>query len=184
MTFPEKKESDRGIFTAVMDLDNTLAEDTWPDNVIGEPIERGIEILLHLREQGNEIVIYTARPESHKPAIWAWLAAQGLGKVVYDVVCGKPRGWVLIDDRAWNPFTEEPQLAGHHLAWVPDDDWPAGTIAPDPVEEGDEEPAQLQDRHERSSHAVKVGRAKPGSTPPAPGKPDDYGNEDRWEVMG
>lgn len=89
------------------DFDGILAENTWPSPAIGEPIQDGIDLLLHYHAQGLEIVIYTARPQSHEKRIWWWLEWYGLHEKVYDVVCGKPVAGLYIDDRAWNPTKEE-----------------------------------------------------------------------------
>ena len=109
--FPEKDAKDVSLFTVVIDFDGTIAESTWPSNEIGAPIQSGVAAVLHYFELGNEIVIHTARPESHAGLIWRWLRDNGLNGVVHDVVTGKPRGWVYIDDRAWNPTTPAAPVA-------------------------------------------------------------------------
>lgn len=115
--YPEKKSVDYGIDTVVIDFDGTIAESRWPSNEIGKPIETGVEAIIHYHGLGNEVIIYTSRPPSHSGLIWRWLTDHGLNSVIHDVVCGKPRGWVYIDDRAWQPpwvrphvvFTEAPE---------------------------------------------------------------------------
>lgn len=97
--------------TAVIDFDGTLSESYWPLNTPGPAIQSGVDAILHYRRLGLEIVIHTARPESHAPLIWQWLRDHGLDRDVHDVICGKPRGFVYIDDRAFNPtdrWEEEP----------------------------------------------------------------------------
>lgn len=94
----------REISVVAIDLDNTLAEGTWPSPEVGEPISQGIELLKFYRSIGFEIVIHTARPQSHAFRIWQWLRDHGLDALVYDVVCGKPRADLYIDDKAWNPW--------------------------------------------------------------------------------
>jgi hypothetical protein len=94
-----------------MDFDGLLAEGTWPSPRIGKPIGRGIAILIYYANQGREIIIHTARPESHKERIWAWLRMSSLQDHVYDVVCGKPVADIYIDDKAWNPWKEEGESA-------------------------------------------------------------------------
>lgn len=103
MNYPEPVE---GLPIVCMDFDGVLAKDTWPSPFLGEPIPSGIEAVVHYSTGGNEVVIYTARPESHKARIWAWLDDVGLAGAVYDVVCGKPRAGLYVDDRAWNPVTD------------------------------------------------------------------------------
>jgi hypothetical protein len=87
----------------VFDLDGTLAEATWPSNHIGNPIQEGIELMLHYSSLGFGIVIHTARPASHEKRIWKWLRELGLQNVVFDVVTGKPLGWLYVDDRSYCP---------------------------------------------------------------------------------
>lgn len=87
--------------TVCVDLDGTLAEDVWPSAEIGEPIEKGIEMLKHYRSLGYAIVIYTARPKSHEQSIWGWLYEHELENYVYDVQTGKPLACLYIDDRGW-----------------------------------------------------------------------------------
>lgn len=82
------------------DFDGVLAESTWPMATLGEPIEEGVELLVELAAAGYEITIYTARPLSHEERIWRWLKEQTLDHIVYDVICGKPRAGVYIDDKA------------------------------------------------------------------------------------
>ena len=88
-----------------MDFDGTLSENVWPEPYCGPPIRKGVELLKHYAEN-HEVIIYTARPDSHERRIWRWLEHQGLDDLVYDVVCGKPRMGLMIDDRAYNPFGE------------------------------------------------------------------------------
>jgi len=91
----------------VIDFDGVLAEGVWPENRIGKPIGQGIAILIFYAAQGREVVVYTARPESHKERILAWLRMAGLQDKVYDVVCGKPVADLYVDDKAWNPWNVE-----------------------------------------------------------------------------
>lgn len=93
----------RGHTRVVFDLDGTLAVDTWPRPTIGAPIEEGIELVVHYADLGYEVVIYTARPASHRERIWRWLEENGLAEAVYDVVTDRPVAGLYIDDRAWRP---------------------------------------------------------------------------------
>jgi hypothetical protein len=102
MYAPEPSPTD-GRLPIVFDLDETLAEGTWPSNHIGAPISEGIELMLHYSEQGYAIVIHTARPVSHEARIWRWLEDLGLSNVVFNVVCGKPLGCLYVDDRSFRP---------------------------------------------------------------------------------
>lgn len=83
------------------DLDGTLAQDTWPKPSVGAPIPEGIAMLKFYAEQGYCIVIYTARPESHKKSIWKWLKENELFDVVYDIYTDKPVAGLYVDDRAF-----------------------------------------------------------------------------------
>ena len=94
-----------------VDFDGVLVEDTYPSPRIGKPIGQGIAILIYYANQGKEVIVYTARPESHKDRIWAFLRMAGLQDQVYDVVCGKPVAQIYCDDRAWNPWKEEGERA-------------------------------------------------------------------------
>jgi hypothetical protein len=104
LNYPEPIE---GLPIVAIDFDGVLAENIWPDPAIGRPIKSGIAMVLHYAEQGNEVLVYTARPESHKPRILKWLEMVGLHNDVYDVICGKIRAGLMIDDRCWNPVQEE-----------------------------------------------------------------------------
>jgi len=83
-----------------IDLDGTIAEDTWPRPYIGEPIPEGIAALRHYAQSGWAVVIYTARPWSHADRIWDWIRRHNLHHWVYDVVCGKPAAAGYLDDKA------------------------------------------------------------------------------------
>jgi hypothetical protein len=83
-----------------VDFDGVLAEDTWPSPEIGDPIEAGLDMVEWYATHEFAVVIFTARPEAHKMALWGWLAANGLRGLIYDVVCDKPRAALYIDDKA------------------------------------------------------------------------------------
>jgi hypothetical protein len=83
------------------DFDGVLAEETWPNPVIGKPIAEGLELLHGYASKGYGLIIHTARPASHAPAIWTWLQAQHVKHLVHDVVTGKPRANLYIDDRGF-----------------------------------------------------------------------------------
>jgi len=82
----------------VFDLDGVLAENTWPNPDIGAPIAAALQMAEHFAKQGKELVVYTARPRSHRARIWSWLSDTGLPW--YYVICGKPVAGLYIDDRA------------------------------------------------------------------------------------
>ncbi len=97
----------------LFDFDGTLAEDTWPSPHVGKPIREALEALRHYYTEGYSIVVYTARPASHTNLIVGFLREMGVDLLVYDIVTGKPRADLYIDDRAWRPsWVEEPVLRG------------------------------------------------------------------------
>ena len=99
MTYPQPKPG-VGLKTICVDLDGMLAEPTWPSPKIGAPIQVAVDAAIAARNDGWEMVILTARPESHKTEIKLWLLDHGLSDVFYDVICGKPRAAAYWDDRA------------------------------------------------------------------------------------
>lgn len=92
------------------DFDGTLATDTWPSPQCGEPILNGVSMLKHYVKTGYAIVIYSARPKSHESLIWRWLEEHDLRDFVYDVVGGKPRAALYVDDRGYK-FSPEASAA-------------------------------------------------------------------------
>jgi hypothetical protein len=100
VTYPKPVD---GLPIVIIDFDGVLAENIWPNPGIGAPIKKGISMVIHYAKAGNEIIVHTSRPHSHAQRIWGWLTQVGLSTHVYDVVCGKPRGGLYVDDRAWNP---------------------------------------------------------------------------------
>lgn len=106
----------------VFDLDGTLAESTYPEPHVGRAITGMVNLARRYHNEDNrEIIIHTARPESHKDLIWNWVYMNGLETVIYDVICGKPRAALYVDDRGWNPLGGKGQgsdsdVAGHGRA--------------------------------------------------------------------
>ena len=89
-----------GLHTIAFDLDGTLAEATWPSPKIGKPIQRAIDAACEYRAKGYELIIFTSRPKSHLEDIVFWLQENGLEDIFYDIVTGKPRAAMYVDDRA------------------------------------------------------------------------------------
>lgn len=152
MNPPEMPE---GMSRVCIDFDGVLALNVWPRPEIGALIPEGVELAISYFEQGYEVVIYTARPKSHAPAIWKWCHENGLDDVIYDVICGKPAAGVYIDDRAWNPWPQ---------TW-------ADAETPDIPDEPEGKPR----RAEVASHATK------GKELPSPEAEKPTG--DHWDVM-
>lgn len=92
----------------MFDLDGTLAENTWPETHIGEPIQAMVSVLLEYRAEGYACSIFTSRPEDHRERVLDWLYANGLDFEVYRVIMDKPVYGLLIDDRSWNPWHTTP----------------------------------------------------------------------------
>ena len=82
------------------DFDGVLAANTWPSPKLGLPDYDALDAVCHYFSAGCEVVVFTARPESHFPRIWKWLEEQGLEDVVYDVTGRKPQCCLYFDDRA------------------------------------------------------------------------------------
>jgi len=81
-----------------VDFDGTITNGGYNDDL--HPNKRTIEMLtiMHDSESPPHIVIYTARPESHRAFLRSWLHNNA---VPYDsLVCGKLRADVYIDDKA------------------------------------------------------------------------------------
>lgn len=102
----------------VFDLDNTLV--TYPvipkDYTSVLPIKKMIDLVIHLKNSGHYIIIYTARRmATHGHNVGAVI--KDIGKITFDtlekfnipydeLVFGKPLGDIYIDDRAYNPYDE------------------------------------------------------------------------------
>jgi hypothetical protein len=92
------------IMRVCIDFDGTLAESVWPHRGPGKLIRRGADIVLHYFYAGYEVIVFTARPKSHRKLIEGWLEENGLGHYIYEVRCDKPVSGLYIDDRAFNPW--------------------------------------------------------------------------------
>ncbi len=106
------------------DLDNTLV--TYPtvpgDYSTVKPIEKNIRLLNNLKNEGHEIIIYTARRMlTHKNNIGKVIKDIGLitfenlekFNIQYDeLIFGKPIADIYIDDRALNPYYNDSSLFG------------------------------------------------------------------------
>lgn len=116
------------------DLDNTLV--TYPetpgDYSTVKPIKKMIDLLLFLKKQGHDIIIYTARRmETHGSNIGkvikdiALITFSTLDKfgILYDeIIFGKPIADIYIDDRAMNPYYNDISLFGffgHTQEFIP-----------------------------------------------------------------
>jgi len=116
------------------DLDNTLV--TYPqipgDYSTVRPIKKMIDLLLFLKKQGHEIIIYTARRmETHKSnvgkvikdiALVTFATLDNFGILYDEIIFGKPIADIYIDDRALNPYYNDISLFGffgHSQEYIP-----------------------------------------------------------------
>lgn len=84
-----------------IDFDGILARPIWPEQGLGRPIPRGIELARHFHEEDVVVIVYTARPWRDHPVIHRWLREH---EVPFDqIVCEKPQAALYIDDRAFRP---------------------------------------------------------------------------------
>lgn len=116
------------------DLDNTLV--TYPetpgDYSTVKPIKKMIDLLHFFKQQGHEIIIYTARRmETHKSnvgkvikdiAIVTLSTLEKFGIEYDEIIFGKPIADIYIDDRAMNPYYNDISLFGffgHYKEFIP-----------------------------------------------------------------
>ena len=92
----------------MFDLDGTLAENTWPQHHVGDPIPEMVDLLSEYVQKGFACSIFTSRPEDHRAMIEDWLWANDLADKVYRVITEKPAYGLLIDDRSYNPWATTP----------------------------------------------------------------------------
>lgn len=97
MKYPDH---DPALPVVAIDFDGVLAENTWPSPELGKLDRDAWHLVRHYHDQGCEVIVFTARPESHHARIWRWLAGHGLGGMVYDVTNLKPKACAYFDDRA------------------------------------------------------------------------------------
>jgi len=85
--------------TVVIDVDGVLVHwsPTAPAN-IKAVVDRARESLIKLRRMGLTIHLYTARPVEQKEELSK--ALKDLGFVFDHLTCGKPAGFIYLDDRA------------------------------------------------------------------------------------
>ena len=100
----------------VFDLDNTLVTypNTYKNYQTVSPIQHTIDFIHYLKEQGHEIIIYTARNmvtakhnvgKAMKNIAATTLQTLTALNIPYDEIhFGKPYGDIYIDDKAFNPY--------------------------------------------------------------------------------
>jgi len=83
----------------IIDLDGTICtEEKMFSRSLAQPIHDAIESVNNLYDQGNIIIIYTARNWIEYEMTAHWLQTNGVK--YHQLVMGKPQGDVWIDDRA------------------------------------------------------------------------------------
>lgn len=98
--------------TYVFDIDGTICTYTDGQYSLAQPIKERIEIVNHLYDSGNEIIIFTARGmgtfrNNYKDASVKWRdltegQLQNWGVKFHNLFFGKPAGDIYIDDKAIN----------------------------------------------------------------------------------
>jgi len=119
----EDKDASTRIITSnklryVFDLDNTLV--TYPvipkDYSTVKPINKMINLVRKLKDDGHTIIIYTAR-RMHTHGHNIGSVIKDIGKITFatldkfeipydELIFGKPLGDIYIDDRAYNPYDD------------------------------------------------------------------------------
>jgi hypothetical protein len=96
--------------TVIVDFDDTVARDAYPD--IGEPCPGAREALSRLVDAGYDVVLYTCRmarndgrppgeADKHKRMIAEWMEGNGIPYTrIEDGLEGKPRADAYIDNKA------------------------------------------------------------------------------------
>ena len=91
---------DPSLPVVAVDFDGVLASNTWPSPALGTLDLDAKDLVIHYFNEGCEVVVFTARPESHLGRIREWLAECGLFVCVYEVTNRKPKACLYFDDRA------------------------------------------------------------------------------------
>ncbi len=80
-----------------IDFDGTIHEyERGQQPKFGAPVPGALQAIRALREEGHEVVVYTAREDL--AGIREWLRLRGLGDL--EVTNRKPLAWRYVDDRA------------------------------------------------------------------------------------
>src|SRR4051812_22953264 len=70
------------------------------DYVKKERLPHAIEGLMYLKEQGHYVYLFSARYEEDREATEQWLSEHGFNGLYEELILGKPKYDILIDDRA------------------------------------------------------------------------------------
>lgn len=80
----------------------------YDGTVYDPPIEGSIQAIKWFKEQGYDIVLFTAKVKPDRPLvngktgeelIWDWLAKYEISSYIKEITCEKPRAICYIDDR-------------------------------------------------------------------------------------
>lgn len=83
----------------IIDIDGTICtEERQYSRPLARPLSGAVESINRLFEEGNTIILYTARTWSEWEVTTHWLQANGVK--YHQLFMGKPVGDVWIDDRA------------------------------------------------------------------------------------
>lgn len=83
----------------IIDLDGTICtEEKMFSRSLAKPIEKAVDSVNKLYEEGHTIIIYSARLWIEYEMTFHWLTTNGVK--FHQLVMGKPQGDVWIDDRA------------------------------------------------------------------------------------
>jgi hypothetical protein len=83
----------------IIDMDGTICtEERTYSRSLAKPLEKAVESVNKLYDEGHTIVIYSARTWMEYEMTMDWLTKNGIK--FHQLVLGKPIGDVWIDDRA------------------------------------------------------------------------------------
>lgn len=82
----------------LIDFDDTIAKNTgYPDYKLIEPLDGAYTALKRFAEHGFKVTVYTARPWNEYELIEDFMKKYGLE--YRRIICGKPLGRWIVDDR-------------------------------------------------------------------------------------
>ena len=104
----QKKENNNQV---AIDFDGVVhgnSKGFYDGTVYDPPIEGSIQAIKWFKEQGYDIVLFTAKVKPDRPLvngktgeqlIWEWLAKYDISSYIKEITCEKPRAICYIDDR-------------------------------------------------------------------------------------
>lgn len=109
--YKKQKEQNQNIIA--LDFDGVIHKNSkgFHDGTIyDEPILQTLESLVEIKNMGYDIIIYTCKANPNRPLIdnkdgvqliWEWLDKHNMGRLVKDVMWGKPWAKIYIDDKGY-----------------------------------------------------------------------------------